>query len=711
MSTANSRSCPAPSRVLIVDDDPVIRIIAREQLGAAGFDVLEAADGQEGVVVFERERPDLVLLDVEMPGMDGFDVCAAIRATDAGRFAPILILTGRDDVDSIKSAYEVGATDFVSKPLNWVVLEHRIRYILRASESFLTVRTQQTRMDEVQRYARLGSWEIDLETGQIWVSNTLRKMLDFGDESDHFEAKKLARLVHPDDLAPFRSVFAEAVRDKTGFSLEHRTLDADGSERIMHTQARYREGEGGSETSAIDGFSQDITERRRTEAQVEFLSYSDHLTGLPNRSGLNRQLEGAFLRAQRSGTAAVVLAVGLDQFKRVNDTFGHSAGDSLLKYVADRLTRCIREVDEIAGRADSDSEASLSRFGGDEFIILLEGVSDPADAGRVARRVLGALERPILVEGHEVRITASIGIAAWPGDGGDAESLLRNADSAMYHAKELGRANFQFYREELNADAFVRLELETALRRAIENEELIVHYQPKLHLESGGIIGCEALVRWPNAPDCVGSPEDFIPIAEGCGMITALGDQVLRQACASARGWQERGHADFRLAVNLSPGQLNDVKLIDRIDRILEETGFEPHLLELEITESALIRNEEPALRALDKLRRRGIRISLDDFGTGFSSLSYLKRFPVQSIKIDKSFVFGIGSDDEDEAITAAILSMAKDLALDVVAEGVETQSQLRFLRDRHCDAAQGFLISPPLSAEEFESFLEQRSV
>ncbi len=706
MSLLTSQPNSPPSRILIVDDDPLICLVARRTLTAAGFEVVDAGGGQAGITAFEREAPDLILLDVEMPDLDGFEVCKRIRATEAGRYIPILILTGREDVESIEKAYRVGATDFTSKPLNWTILGNRIPYILRASDSFLAVRDQQNRMDEIQDYARLGSWEIDIKTGLLSASSTLRSMFDLGDPSEHREAEKFIESDHTDDQDSLRSLVSDAIREQTGFSLEHRTLDAFGTERIMHTRARFRESPGGNGPT-IEGFSQDITERKRTEERVDFLAYSDQLTGLANRAGFKRQLDGALQRGKRTGNSIAILSVDLDQFMRVNDTFGHSGGDLLIQSVADQLSGCIRETDAFAGRGGRQIETVISRPGGDEFTILLENLTEPGDAGRVAHRALKACELPILVEGHEIRITSSIGIAVWPDDGQDSETLLRNADSAMYHAKELGRANFQFYRDDLNAHALERLELETSLRRAIENEDLVVYYQPKLALESGRITGCEALVRWPGAPAYVVSPEDFIPVAEAYGLIHALGEQVLRQACRSARAWQQRGHPDFKLAVNLSPSQLKDDQLVERIEAILDETGFDPSDLELEITESALIDNEEPAREVLEKLRRRDIRISLDDFGTGFSSLSYLKRFPVQSIKIDKSFVGGIGSNDDDEAITTAILSMARDLGLRVVAEGIETEAQLQFLRERHCDDVQGYLISPPIAADEFERFLE----
>jgi EAL domain-containing protein (putative c-di-GMP-specific phosphodiesterase class I) len=312
------------------------------------------------------------------------------------------------------------------------------------------------------------------------------------------------------------------------------------------------------------------------------------------------------------------------------------------------------------------------------------------------------------VEGHEIVITASIGITVYPHDGENGDSLLRNADSAMYLAKEMGRANFQFYREALNAHALERLELEALLRRVIEDDRLLVHFQPKLELATGRITGCEALVRWQDPERGFISPGKFIPLAEETGLICKLGERVLRESCRRVREWQRAGHVDLRLAVNLSPLQLKDEPIVETIRDVLRETGFDPHYLELEVTESALIHHEVRARAVLQELADLGIRISLDDFGTGYSSLSYLKRFPVHTLKIDRSFVSGIGSVSEDEAITAAILSMARDLGIHVVAEGIESEEQRRFLEERKCDEIQGYLLSRPLAPEDFKTFLDE---
>jgi len=695
----------SPSRLLIVDDDPLIRLLARERLGNDRLEVIEAGSGEEGIEVFRESRPDLILLDVEMPGLDGFDVCQAIREDPAGKHVPIVILTVRDDIESIERAYEVGSTDFMSKPLNWIVLSHRIRYILRASESFLAIRSQQVRLDEVQQHARLGNWEVDLKNGLMSASSALRTLIDLSHTTELLVVEKVLDLIHPEDRGAIQSATAEALMNRDGFNLEHRVVMRDGSERIVYSQARVTTGDH-DECLAIEGFTQDITELRQTEERVRFLAFNDSLTGLANRAAFKLHLGSAIQRARRTPKSLGILYLDLDKFKRVNDTFGHTAGDELLRIVAAELTASVRDTDLVARTADGKPNVMISRLGGDEFTILLEGLADPSDAGMVARRVLSTLSNPVHVEGHEIRVTTSIGIAIWPHDGDDADSLLRNADSAMYHAKESGRANFQFYRKELNSHALERLELEASLCRAIEEDALLVHFQPTLDVATGRITGCEALARWTDPERGIIAPAEFVPLAETSGQISGLGDIVLRKACIGARAWQRWGYPDLRLAVNLSPGQIKDPRLVERIEEVLRETDFDPSMLDVEITESALIQNEDRALAVIQELQRWGSRISLDDFGTGYSSLSNLKRYPVQCLKIDRSFIAGIGSSGEDEAITTAILAMARSLGMRVVAEGIETEEQLQFLVDLNCDEIQGFLISKPLSGADFEAFL-----
>jgi diguanylate cyclase (GGDEF)-like protein/PAS domain S-box-containing protein len=695
-----SRKAPL---VLVVDDDPVMRLVASESLSRAGFEVTQAAGGAEGLAVFRRDRPDLLLLDVDLPDLDGFAVCEELRRSSAGADVPIVMMTGHDDLESVECAYRVGATDFATKPVHWAILAHRLRYILRANESFATLRVRSVQLDLAQQLARMGSFELDLRSRHLSCSRGFRDIFGIAPELRAVDADAMLQRVVPRDREKLRQLIRNAESKGIGFDHEFRVASQDGSERVVHAQARVSFADDHS-VLRLEGFAQDITERRRAEEQIRFLAYHDSLTGLANRASFRQRLQSSIEVARREQHSIAVLYLDIDHFKRINDTLGHTAGDALLCGIADRLVECVRKSDCVARSNDS---TMVSRLGGDEFSILLDGISDPQDAARVARRFNISLARPIHVEGREIGVSVSIGIAIWPQDGPEAELLLRNADIAMYSAKESGRNGFQFYSRSLNSHALERLELEARLRRALESHRISVHYQPQWDMRSRRITGCEALARWNEPGFGFVPPSEFVPLAEETGLIARLCEEVLRSACRQLRAWHDAGHTGLSCAVNLSPRQFKDDRLVDWIEDVLRESGLDPRALELEITESALIYSGDIAARQLARLRALGVRITLDDFGTGYSSLSYLQRFPVSSVKIDRSFVSGIGSDPGATGIVATIASMTDSLGLRIVAEGVETDAQLRFLLERGCTEAQGALFSPALPPDELTALLQ----
>ena len=441
------------------------------------------------------------------------------------------------------------------------------------------------------------------------------------------------------------------------------------------------------------GLEAEIAERRLADQRVVHMAHHDALTGLPNRTLLADRVGQAIARAHRCGGQLAVLFLDLDRFKNVNDSFGHAVGDLLLSAIAARLTASRREEDTVA------------RLGGDEFIISISDVGGAADAESVAARILADLAKPFSISGHELHANFSIGIALYPRDGETAETLLRNADTAMYHAKEEGRANYQFFSAQMTERVSRRLSTETNLRRALERGEFTMHYQPLVELATGRLDGAEALLRWPQPDQRQISPAEFIPIAEETGLIVPLGEWVLLEACAQAQAWQTQ-HPGLRIAVNLSARQFRQKDLIGMIERVLRETGLAPALLELELTEGMLMQNVEEAALTLVRLDEMGVRLAIDDFGTGYSSLSYLKSFPIHTLKIDRSFVHDISTDPDDAAIVTAIVAMAQSLNLKVTAEGVETEAQALFLRFLACDLAQGFYFGRPMPAAEFAARL-----
>jgi diguanylate cyclase (GGDEF)-like protein len=437
------------------------------------------------------------------------------------------------------------------------------------------------------------------------------------------------------------------------------------------------------------------------------LAYHDGLTGLPNRRLYLDRLHQAVISAQRRGRSMAVCFLDLDGFKRINDTLGHSCGDRVLQEVARRLLASMRASDSVARLPAERPGAELSRLGGDEFTFLLTEIAEPRNAANVAWRVLEALRKPFELEDHEVFATASIGIAMYPMDGGDAETLVRLADVAMYHAKSCGRNNYQFYDPSINAVSERRLRLEGCLRRALDREEFSLLYQPIRDAATGRICAGEALLRWESAEAQTVSPLEFIPIAEETGLIVELGEWVLRTACAQCEAWRQAGLQPIRMGVNVSGRQLRQPSFVARVARVLNETGLSPGQLELEITESTIMQEDEVTNAAFRALEETGVGIALDDFGTGYSSLSYLRRFPIDRVKVDRSFISGISANADDAALTTAIISMAHSLRRRVVAEGVETLEQADFLRENGCDELQGYLFSKPIRAEEFARLLE----
>jgi diguanylate cyclase (GGDEF)-like protein len=477
---------------------------------------------------------------------------------------------------------------------------------------------------------------------------------------------------------------------------------------VVHTDRRAR-----FENSQVDGFCAlaalcSVSLRNaRTLEENRVLARYDSLTNLPNRHLFKDRLEQALLAARRRNRLVATCFLDLDGFKRVNDTFGHSLGDVLLCEVSKRLVGRVRLTDSLARPESGEADAAISRLGGDEFTFLLTDIADAQDAARVAGRILEAFEKPFLIDEHEVFTTASIGIAVYPFDGTDSETLLRNADTAMYSAKERGRNNFQFYAKSMNALALRKLDLESRLRGALERDELSLHYQPVRDTETGRLTGAEALLRWQDAEMGAMSPAEFIPIAEETSLIGPIGEWVLRTACAQSRAWQTAGFRPIRLSVNLSGHQIRQPNLIETVAQCLADSGLDAGWLELEITESTIMQDDEVTTTTFRKLHEMGIGLALDDFGTGYSSLSYLRRFPLDRVKIDRSFVREVTTSSDDAALAAAIIAMVHSLGLGVVAEGVETLEQAEFLRERSCDELQGFLFSPAVPPDDFTRFLD----
>lgn len=693
--------------VLVVDDEELVRIFTREALEQAGFEVCEASNGAQALEQFASQRPNLILMDVVMPGMDGFTACTKLRESAEGSRVPILIMTALDDADSIARAYEHGATDFIAKPMNATILGHRVRYMLRGSLTLNALLRSEARLGLAQRIAKIGNWEWHPSTGRFTASSELCRLMgirpqDFGGTKEAF-----LEAVHAEDRDRVNQALKAILEERKPCDIDHRIVLPNGRDFTVNLQAEAVFDDQ-LKALTIVGTAQDISERKRSEREIHRLAYYDSLTGLPNRVLFKDRVTQALAHARRYQSTLAVLFLDLDRFKVINDTLGHNVGDILLKQVADRLMDSIRHSDSIGRSVEKDNTHALARLGGDEFTVLLTNIRDIRDAGTVARRILEALAKSFLIEGHEVSVTVSVGIAIFPTDGDSVDLLLKSSDIAMYHAKEQGRNNYQYYSATMNALAAERLDLENDLRKMLERHELVVHYQPQVDIRANRVVGAEALVRWRHPHRGMLMPTAFLPVAVETGIIRQLDEEVLVMACRQNKAWQDAGYAPIRMSVNVSNSFFHGASLTNAIMRALEETRLDPEYLELELTESITMRHVETSITMLQELRAMGVRLSIDDFGTGYSSLSHLQRFPINRLKIDQSFAQDVTHNSANASITRAIVSLAHSMNLSVLAEGVETKEQLALLRQQGCDEVQGHLYGRPMPGEKFEQLLSR---
>ncbi len=704
----------AAPAILIADDDEFIRLLAVEFLTERGFRVSEARDGLEVLAEFRTNPPDLVLMDVEMPNMDGITACEWIRNHPDFGHCPVIVITGLDDTASIERAFAAGATDFSNKPVNWPVLLHRISYVLRASTIFLNLKQHEVRLAEAQRLAKIGYWELDLKTNQLYTTEQIHDI--YGDRPRQDEGIDFFLKYMPAVDRERALIELERCKTEGAFEgFEHTVLRADGNVRSVLTKGDVVVDVNG-EKLLVTGATQDVSELKQSRDKIQMLAYFDTLTGLPNRVSFTDSLNMAVAQAKRSNLQFAVVYVDLDDFKLVNDTLGHDVGDQLLQEAAKRLTDTVREADLVARRkGQKDIATAISRVGGDEFTLLISALKQGDNADKVVRRILEAFSEPFFLSAHdgihhhEIFVTPSIGMAIYPEDGASGRELLKNADTAMFQAKRNGKNGFRFYKPDMNERVRERLDLETKLRRALERDELALDYQPQFDLVSQKIVGVEALLRWSNSILGNIPPNKFIHLAEETGLIIPIGEWVLHNACSAIRRWQREGLDTGLLSANFSSVQFRQRNLDKNLQKILESSGLKPEHFVIELTESVVMSNARENITLLKRLKEIGVGIAIDDFGTGYSSLSYLKRFPIDSIKIDRSFIRDIENDPDDKIITSTIVSMAHSLGLKAIAEGVETAQQLNFLRETGCDAAQGFFLSYPLNVTKLADLLRSK--
>ena len=736
-----------PMKILFVDDMATVRLLYGKLLQDAGYQVLLAGSMAEALEVARQEQPRLAIIDCHMPDGDGVELTRRLVAQPEN--ADVLVVMHSQSKDEVEPSLAAGAIDLIFKDDPREVFLMRVaalrRFIeaqaaQRRAENENRERTLETiqRLRQVEEQARVELEERVLERTRELTAINERFEAEMRERTRAETDLRLAHKVFDNtseaimltdpqgvivDINPAFTIITGYTREEAvgenprkfksgchndGFYAEMWRAIAETGSWQGEVWDRRKSGDIYPKRLAINavydadgriehyiGIFTDISETKDSEQKLQRLAYFDPLTKLPNRVLFRERLEHEVLTARRHGQKVGLCFIDLDRFKHVNDTLGHSAGDELLQRVAERLLGCVRANDTVA------------RMGGDEFTMILTDIDDEESVARVARKVLMGLQQQMEIKGHEIYVGASIGIAIYPDNGGDFETLTKNADLAMYRAKERGRGNAAFYSDEMNTRTSELLALEARLRRAVEEEQLILHYQPKMDLCSGRLVGMEALVRWqpPDGPMIM--PTEFVPMAEETGLVLSLGRWVMARAAADCLEWVRQGYS-LRVAINLSPREFQDHRFLDSVDTVLTESGLPPEHFEVEITESLMMRDVDGAIQTLHALRARGITISMDDFGTGFSSLNYLKQFPIHALKIDRSFVRDVPGDPNDVAIVKAILSLAAVMKLKVVAEGVENAEQLAFLQRNLCDEMQGYYYSKPMSKDDFGRFLRE---
>lgn len=692
---------------LIADDDLSLRLSMSAALKKAGFDILEAENGRLALSLFKSENPDLILLDVQMPEMDGFETCIAIRELPEGKYPQILMVTGLDDADSTIKAFEAGANDFVSKPINWVMLGQRGKYMLRAGQAFREMHIGQSRLAKTQELAKLGNWQVDLISNNFFCSPQASLLLGLNEFGSTVPYNKFFSTVIPQDRERVTQTIDEAIRLNKTFHVNYIINHSNGTQKHILNQGETLFNENNLPEIML-GVVQDVSQLKQAEEEIRYLAFYDGLTGLANRVLFMDRLDMEIKNAKRNNHKFALLFLDLDQFKVINDTLGHHTGDILLKNVAETLKSNIRGTDT-ATRLDKDlSDSLIARLGGDEFTILLSNIRTPESAALVARRLLRELSTTCHLDGHDVSVTTSIGISVFPDDGTNPDILLKNADSAMYHAKNSGRNNYQFYKESLNQAVMERFTIEKELVKAIDREEFVLFYQPQVNLQNRRIVGAEALIRWIHPQKGMIAPDRFIPIAEESNLIIDINKWVLEAACQQSNEWTSAGLPPIRIAVNLSGYRFAEQDIMQSITKIFEGAHSDIKNFELEITENILMQDTDEIIATLKQMKDLSFSIALDDFGTGYSSLRYLTIFPVDTIKIDRSFVMGATMQKNNRIIIKAIIAMGHSMGKKIVAEGIETEEQFQLLKKYGCDEAQGFFFKPPVQADVFATLLKQ---
>ena len=686
------------NKLLLIEGDPADAKVIQAALADVRYGPFDVESVRQLSDAYERlgkEGIAAVLVDLFLPDSQGIETFNKLLL--AAPHVPILVLSGPGDEDIAMQALQRGAQDYLLKgELTSHSLSRALHNMIerKAVEEALFIEKERAQVT----LNSIGDAVLstDISGNVTYLNHAAESLTGWSrEEALRRPVAEVFQIIDGATRQPARNPMELAVQqNKTvGLTANCILIRPDGLECAIEDSAAPIHDRRGQVTGAVIVFH-DVTAARAMSFRMSHLAQHDSLTDLPNRLLLNDRLTRAIASARRNGNRLAVLFVDLDRFKDINDSLGHAIGDKLLQSVAERLVARVRNSD------------TVSRPGGDEFVVLLSELEHPEDAAVCAKKMLTALTAPHRIAQHDVHVTVSIGVSTYPEDGQDAETLVKSADTAMYQAKENGRNNYEFFRQDMNIRAVERQSLEGSLSRALERHEFVLHYQPKINLEKGAITGAEALIRWLHLDRGLIPPAQFVPIAEDTGLLLPIGQWVLHEACRQARAWLDAGLRPVPVAVNISAVEFRDKGFLEGVRAILKDTRLEPRYLELELTESVLMQHAESTASVLQALKAMGVQLAVDDFGTGYSSLSYLRRFPIDTLKVDRSFVRQITADADDAIIASAVISMGKSLKLRVVAEGVETREQLAFLQDQRCDEGQGYYFSRPVVAEQFAKLL-----
>lgn len=671
--------------ILVIDDDTSIRLTLAKILAKEGYDLLQAENGAAAIELCQSQQPDLILLDVIMPEMDGFETCQALRNIQHISPVPILMLTGLDDIHAIDSAFSAGATDFITKPINWPLLVRRVRYALRTYGLTQELTRAQLHQSHAQEVARLGFWEWNPQQDKMNWSDSLKQLFAMQSDQSPQTLADYMQLVPVEQISEIQTA-AQALLERKAdrISLQH---DLALSNQTYHIRVIAEL----DENQKIFGVIQDISELLQTEKALEFQTYYDPVTHFSNRFHFTQQLDKALAEMN---TPVTLISIDIDRFNLINNTLGHLQGDVFLEAFANRIRKLL------------NYDYPCARISGDEFCVLVNTAMSQSQLQSWVESLQAELSIPFEIADTILHIETSVGIAIPPKDGQTSADLLNAAVQARMNAKALGGNQFQFYDRNKQPDHSRRLTLETALHQALQQNQFVLHYQPQLNLQTNTIIGVEALVRWRHPELGMISPAEFVPIIEEMDLIHAFGDWILRCAINQAKNWHDQG-LSIRVGINLSARQFLRNDLVSNINQAIRDAQLPPELLDLEITEGIAMQNPNAALQTLEALKSTGVTIAIDDFGTGYSSLEYLQKFPLDYIKIDRAFIKDMTVNAGDQAIVRAIIAIAKSMNRQIIAEGIENAEEAALLMKMGCQEIQGYYISKPINATETQAFIE----